>query len=222
MLLAVAACTIGGAEPTDIVIYTTATPPPATPVIVSLPATETPTDTPTLEPSPSELASESAPASPSPAVSASASASAAASPTGPAGGCTGSVGNQAFFADAANKLTFAVYCAVLPKGWYLGSANYEQPSGGKLLASYKGPNGASFAISEGAFCTGGASACAPKSSTLGTGSFDGMSGELDAISGGYAVYVDPGTTKAYQATGSGMTQATFAAYAAAVVKVPKS
>jgi hypothetical protein len=119
-------------------------------------------------------------------------------------------------------LTFPVYCAKLPAGWYLSSASYELPNGGFLKASYKGPGGATFAISEGAFCTAGASACSPNDSKIGSAKFGDLSGTLYSLSGGFVVYVAPGTAKAYTVSGKGLTQASFVGLAAAISSVPRS
>jgi hypothetical protein len=211
LIFAIAGCT--GAGPTDIIIYETPT------AVVDTPTPEptpepTPTPTPTPKPTPTPVPSPTATPVPTPTPTP--------GPLGPAGTCTGTAGNKDFFVQAAKDLTFTVYCPVLPSGWYLGSATYEQPSGGFLKATYKGPNGATFSFSEGAYCTTGAAACAPKDSALGTAKFGDMSGSLDALSGGFVVYVAPGTAKAYSATGKGMTQAQFTAWSAAMTRVPKS
>jgi hypothetical protein len=205
-----------GATPTPIIIYATATPPPPpTPTPVPTPV---PTPTPTPEPTPTP--------DPSAVASALASAAAAATPTpsgtpGPTGGvaaCSGTADNRAFFQDAANKLSFTVYCAKLPSGWYLSAAEYKQPGGGWLKATYRNSAGAQLEISEGAFCTG---ACSP-GTNVGAGKFGDLGGQLYSLSPGFAVYVAAGTTRGYTSKGTGMTQATFAALSAALNKVPKA
>jgi hypothetical protein len=119
-------------------------------------------------------------------------------------------------------LTFNVYCAKMPAGWTFSGASYEQPNGGFLKANYKGPNGATFAISEGAFCTAGVANCSPKDTHIGNAKFGDLSGTLNSLSGAFVIYVAPGTGKAYSATGKGMTQATFVALSAALAHVQKS
>jgi len=217
LVFAAAACTAAG--PTPIYIYLTPTPAQITPTPEPTPSpTPTPTPVPTPTPASSASSSASAAATPTPTPTPAVTPG----PSGPAGACSGSAGNKDFFVQAANVLTFNVYCAKLPSGWYLGSATYELPSGGLLRASYKGPNSATFSISEGAYCTAGTAACSPKDSSLGNAKFGDLSGALVSVAGGYAVYVAPGTARAYSASGKGMTQATFVALAAAISRVPKS
>ncbi len=213
LVLAATAC--ASAVPSTIYVYTTPTPPPTgtpTPVATATPTlTPVPTDTPVG-------------GSPSPSVSASASASPSAGPTGVAGGCSGSVDNQAFFVQAAKALTFPIYCAAMPSGWYFDGATYQLPSGGWLRVAYKGPNGAHVVLQEGAYCTTGASACSPHDSVIGSAKFGDLNGSLDSLgpSLGFAIYVNPGTTRAYTATATGVSQAAFVSIAAGVLKVPKA
>jgi hypothetical protein len=219
--LAVSACSSSLVAPT---------PPPATPTAE---ATETPSDTPSPEvtptPMPSAQASQSS--TPTPAVTPtptpvpSSIGSAAPTASSPAAACTGTADHQAFFAEASSKLNFDVYCAVLPSGWFLQSAAYELPNGGKLTISYKGPGGATISVSEGAFCTTSAADCSPHVSIRGTAAFGDRPGMLDVLSTPpdvLIVYVDPGTNAGYSISGNNVTQARFVAIAAALSKVPKS
>lgn len=213
LLIAVTACS--AAAPTRIVVYTTPTPPPtARPTPVA-----TPTPIPTPAPTDTPLAG-----SPTPTGTAKASATPTIGPKGPAGSCTGDTKHQAFLADAANNLTFQVYCAALPSGWILTAGNFTQPSGGVLNVSYKGPAGATVAIQEGAFCITGAIACSPHDKALGSAKFGDLPGSLDTLGPGpgFVIYVAAGTTRAYTAKGTGLTQAAFVSIVAAMVKVPKS
>ena len=213
LLIAVTACT--AAAPTDIIVYTTATPAPTAPPTPI--ATPTPIPTPTPAPTDTPVAG-----SPTPVPTAKASATPTVGPKGPAGGCSGDADKRAFFADAANKLPFAVYCAALPSGWTFASANYTQPSGGVLNVTYKGPAGAQIALQEGAFCTTSAGACSPHDKVIGPAKFGDLAGTLDTLGSGFAIYVSAGTTHGYTAKGTGVTQATFTSIVAALVKVPKS
>ncbi len=201
----------------------------------TMPPSEAPTDTPTAEVTPT-LAITPAPtasppssqrpiatpaATPTPAPT----PTLAPTPTSPASFCTGTAEHQAFFLDAAKKLPFDVYCAVLPSGWFFQSANYTQPNGGQLTIAYKGPGGASLAVSEGAFCTTSDTACSPHVSIRGTASFGDKPGMLDVLSTPpdvLVVYVNPGTKVAYQISSGNLTQAKFVALAAMMTKVPKS
>jgi hypothetical protein len=206
------------------------------PVVVTPTSQATPTAEITAEPTPSPTASSTA----SPTAKASAKASATAvvtstatatatatsTSTATAAGsglaCTGTAEHLAFFVEAANALTFNIYCAVLPSSWWLSAIEYRQPDGGYLTISYKNLSGGVITVGEGNFCAG-APACWASASDLGTASFGDKSGLLKQLSGGqYAVFVDPGTASGYQITGKGMSQADFVAMAAAMVKVPKS
>jgi hypothetical protein len=145
-----------------------------------------------------------------------------AGPTSPAQACSSSAKNQTFFLEAANALKFTVYCAS-PKGWSLANANYGQPkAGGWLTINYKSGS-ATIAVSEGAFCLTSASACAPKSSSIGSASFGPLSGALDGLaSGDLAIYVSPGTAHAYRIVGHLVSQSAFVSIAAGFKAVPKT
>jgi hypothetical protein len=202
--------------------------------------TTAPTATPTAAPSATAASSASAPpeasataaseasATAAPEASASAvppgSPAASATPNPVAGTCTGTADHQAFFADAAANLPFDVYCAVLPGGWWLQTAEYKQPNGGYVVVSYTNTAGATIEMSEGNFCTAAPSICWAVVSTVGTGSFGPLPGTLVVASATpvYGIYVGANTTRSYVIKGSGMTQAKFIAIAAALVKVPKA
>jgi len=212
-VIVAAACTTA-ANPTPIYIYTTATPRPTAP--------PTPVATPTPTPSPTPAPTDTpVPGSPTPVPAATPTGTPGPAPTGVAA-CTGNDTQQAFFADAAKKLPFGVYCGVLPGGWYFSAGNYTQPSGGVFNVTYKGPGGAQIAIQEGAFCTTGAAACSPHDSVIGSATFGGLTGSLDAVGSGFAIYVAPGTAAGYTAKGTGVSQGTFTSIVASLVKVPKS
>jgi len=212
LLLAVTACS--SAAPTPIVIYTTATPVPTsapTPVVTPTPAptpTAAPTDTSAASATPVVTPPPTPPGSPTP------------SPTpGPAAGCTGGnkQANADFWVATANHVPFAVYCGVVPSPWYFNGASSAYGATGKVTSEYKTSGGADFAISEGTFTasTHGAS--------LGSANFGDQSGTLyTGTSGGFVLLVAPGTNHAYQAVGSGMTQAVFVNMSAALMKVAKS
>lgn len=213
LLIAVTACT--AAAPTDIIIHTTATPAPTAPPTPI--ATPTPPPTPTPAPTDTPVAG-----SPSPVPTAKPTPTQSIGPKGPAGGCTGDADKRAFFADAANKLPFSVYCAALPSGWLFTNANYTLPSGGMLSITYKGPAGAQLALQEGAFCTTSASVCSPHDKVIGPAKFGDLAGTLDTLGSGFAIYVGAGTAHGYTAKGTGVTQAAFTSIVKALVKVPKS
>ncbi len=181
--------------------------------------TATPVSTP--KPTPTSAAKPTPTATPTPV----ASGSSTPNPSSPASACSGSPEHQAFFAEASSKLPFDVYCAVLPTGWFLQTASYELPNGGKLTVSYKGPGSATLALSEGAYCVTSSAECSPHVSIRGTAAFGDKPGMLDVLSTPpdvLVVYVDPGSSQGYSIIGTNLTQAKFVALAAALSKVPKS
>jgi hypothetical protein len=193
-------------------------------VVVTPAPRATPTAEITAEPTPTPTASPTAKASAKASAAAVATPTSAATATAAGSGlaCTGTAEHLAFLVEAANALTFNIYCAVLPSSWWLSAIEYRQPDGGYLTISYKNLSGGVITVGEGNFCAG-APACWASASDLGTASFGDKSGLLKQLSGGqYAVFVDPGTASGYQITGKGMSQADFVAMAAAMVKVPKS
>lgn len=201
--LVVTGCT--AAEPSPIVVYVTPTPPPPTPIVIYVTPTPPPSATPTVTPTT---------ATPSPSLTAPPTAA-------PGAACTGSADNKAFFAEAASKLPFGVYCAVLPYGWWLSEGSYTQPNGGYLYATYANGSGGMVTIQEGAWCTAGPVAC-DGGAAVGGASFGGLAGELLQAGATYAVVVDLGTTHAYAFLGNGLTSAETVSLAAAVVRVSSS
>jgi hypothetical protein len=148
----------------------------------------------------------------------------------PGAACSGNATNKAFFVDAVKDLSFDIYCAVLPSTWWVMGGNYTLPSGGKLTVYYTNAAGALIQIKEGAFCVGSSSVCGPMSSSLGTIAFGPLAGSFGSIMMPmpnasvptypfFVLYVHPGTTHAYQMIGTGMSQAQFKSWAAAIVKV---
>ncbi len=168
------------------------------------------------EPLPTESAASESPASPEPA----ASPEPTPGPTEPATACSGSLDNRTFFEGVASQVQWAVYCAVLPQGWFVrdGQANYA--TGGHMEITYKGPNGALLTLEEGNVCTSGASACAPKDHEIGTVPYGDRQGTLVTLGdGGFAVYVEPGHYPSWSATGSGLDQGTFTSLVQALYHV---
>jgi hypothetical protein len=162
-----------------------------------------------------EQPSASATTEPTPAVTESAAPSDAgpsASPSagpGSAAACSGTDNNRTFFEDAAAAVTWTVYCAVLPAGWFVDSGQYRGSGGGKVEISYKGPGGARFELHEGAFCAA-ADGCVPAGTDTGDASFDGSTGTLVTLDGGgWAVVVDRGKSISWLAVGTGLSQAAF-------------
>ncbi len=133
--------------------------------------------------------------------------------------CTGSADNKAFYAQLASSVTWDVYCAVLPTGWFVSAGEYRLANGGKLTITYKGPGGASVSLSEGSFCTDG-TGCIPSGSGAGDATFGDMPGTLVATdSGGYAVVVAQGQQPSWLMVTSGLDEATSVSLAASLARV---
>jgi hypothetical protein len=207
--LLIAACS--SVKPSPTVAPATPSPSPS--------VTETATDTPTpiSTNTPFVAPTDTPVSSPTAVVTIAPTPTPTPTPSGPAGGCSGNDENKAWWAAESPHFKFTVYCGVMPGGWYFSAAN-DNWKIGKLDATYKGPAGGLFTINEGAFCT---SACSPGTS-IGSAKFGDVTGGLYSLpTGGYAVYVAPGTAQGYKAVGTGMTQATFTNLAAALMQVPK-
>src|SRR5258706_8527915 len=146
------------------------------------------------------------------------SASASAGP-GPAGACSGSDENRDFFRAAAAVLSWTVYCAVLPAGWFVDSGQYRQASGGWVQIAYRGPGGARLEVHEGAFCTASAG-CVPSGTESGDAPFGDKTGTFVALDdGGSAVVVDRGEKISWLVVGTGLDEAAFRAIAGALTVV---
>lgn len=131
---------------------------------------------------------------------------------GIAAGCTGTAKNQAFYASAAGKVSWAVYCPVLPAGWHVEAGQYGTAKGGTLEIDYKGPDGAHLKLQEGAICNGGA--CAPDGSDLGAATFGDQEGTLIAAADGTFVVVVLGAGNVgWLATGTALDETTMRTFA---------
>lgn len=136
------------------------------------------------------------------------SASPSAGP-GPAGACSGSAENRDFYRAAASALSWTVYCAVLPAGWFVDSGQYRQAAGGSVQIAYRGPGGAHLELHEGAFCTA-SDGCVPPGTESGEAPFGDKTGTFVALDGGgFAVVVGRGEKISWLAVGTGMDEATF-------------
>jgi len=234
LLLAVAVAGCSSAKATPIIVYITPTPAP------TQAATPTPEPTPAATPTPvatSTATAAAASASPSASPSSSPSSTLTPGPSlapvpsmtpGPPTACTGSsdpvhgADYIAFWTSSATVLPFSVYCGVVPGGWFFNGSVYTQPNRGHLGAkySYKTTSGPSVVIDEG----GDASkfTTVTLGATLGSAIFGDLPGTLYAgASGGFVLQVAPGTARAYQAIGTGVTQATFVSIADGLMKVAK-
>jgi hypothetical protein len=178
--------------------------------------TGTPTAGATPESTPAESTASSEPGqSPSDAPSESPSESPSI-----AAACTGTDANREFFATVAPKVTWDVYCGVLPRGWTVETGSYRTSSGGWLKIAYKASGGRRFELREGKFCTDPAT-CVPSGTEIaGGGPLGDREGKLLQVAdGGFALIVDQGQPVMWAAIGKGMDQATFMEYAAAAALV---
>ena len=134
--------------------------------------------------------------------------------------CTGEGDGPGSFKAAAMTANFDVYCAALPAGWQRTAMTDLMPGATSVTATYRGPNGETFQLTEGDFCTDSAAACAP-GAALGYASFGGLKGQLVSGPPGadFALYVSPGMSPSWKATGSGMTRESFEGLAAALIVV---
>jgi hypothetical protein len=166
--------------------------------------TAAPTEAPTAAPTPTEPAS-----SPEPT----------ASGGGTGAACTGTDENRAFFEAVAADVAWPVYCPALPARWFVDTGQYHLAGGGWMKIAYKGPGGARFELSEGAFCQQ-ADGCVPAGSDSGSAAFGNLSGTLvTADDGRIAVVVDRGSNPSWLAVGVGLDAATFKDLAANLVLV---
>jgi len=102
---------------------------------------------------------------------------------GTAAACTGTDNNRDFYADAAKALDFAVYCPVLPRGWFVDQGEYSLRNGGLLRITYKGPNGAALELVERGPC-GTGDDCIPSGTEEGQTSFGDLPAEVVALDDG--------------------------------------
>lgn len=119
-------------------------------------------------------------------------------------------------------MPWAVYCAVLPAGWFVESGTYRLASGGELEVSYNGPGDAHIAIVEGNACDQFGSdlnACAPRDSVIGQASLGDQTGELGQLSSAFVLDVDRGANPTWRVTGLGLSEADFRAICAAMLRV---
>jgi hypothetical protein len=183
------------------------------------PATATPsqpltTPEPTAEPATQEPATPEPPtAEPSDEPSASPS-----DDPGAAGACSGNDENREFFASIAEVVSWPVYCAVLPSGWFVDAGQYRLAGGGWLEIAYRGPGGARLESRQGTACAD--AGCLPSGEDLGGAAFGDLGGTLVGQDDGeLAVVVGPTDGATWVLIGSGLEQATFAGIAADLQRV---
>ena len=159
--------------------------------------------TPTEGPTPSEEPAESDEASGEP---------------GAAATCTGSDDNRAFFEGIARAADWPVLCGVLPAGWFVSQGSYRLANGGKLLISYKGPGGATIALSQGAFC-GDDDGCVPDGSELGGTALGPLEATLYQTADGFGIIAAPAENPSWLMTTEGLDRESAVSLAAALAEV---
>jgi len=209
LAFAVGACIGGGTPAADSVASPASSPPAATSPSASQTAasaspsaepTATPTETPTASTEPSADLS-------------------AGTGAGTVEDCTGSDDNRSFFSKAAADLDWPVYCAALPARWFVSAGSYSGAGPGKLEISYKGPNGATLALQEGAFC-GDGTGCVPEGSDAGSATFGDQTGTLVHFEDGrVALVVDRGEPLSWLAIGDGLSDDAFRSITAALIRL---
>jgi hypothetical protein len=185
-----------------------------------------PGDIPSAEPSAASVPSDSPEASPTDAATieptssdAPSDAPSSATPASGATACQPEGNNPNFWPGIAQSVSWSAYCAMLPKGWSVTTGKYRLANGGWLKITYKGPGGATLALSEGSFCTDG-SGCVPSGSEVGDAAFGSMAGRLVATdAGGFAIVVGRGQQPSWLLVTSGVDQATTVAFGAALATV---
>ncbi len=135
--------------------------------------------------------------------------------------CTGNAENLEFFRQAAIAMSWAVYCGVVPGGWFLETGSYRLADGGRLEVTYRGPSDAHLALVEGNVCAGAndIETCAPRDAVIGPALFGDLEGELGRLSNGLVLDVDRGATPSWRATGLGISEDDFRAICAALLHV---
>jgi hypothetical protein len=137
---------------------------------------------------------------------------------GAADRCTGSDDNRAFFEGIARAADWTVLCGVLPGGWFVSQGSYRLANGGKLLIDYKGPGGATVALSQGAFCSS-ADGCIPDGSEVGAAALGPLDATLYQTADGFAIVAAAGENPSWLMTTTGLDRASAVGYAAALAEV---
>lgn len=123
---------------------------------------------------------------------------------GSAAACSGSDENRDFFASMAAAVDWAVYCPVVPDGWFVDDGQYRLAGGGWMRISYDGPGDARILLQQGAFCTesGG---CVPSGRDVAETAFGDRTGLLVAgDDGSWSIVVDRGAARSWLLTVNGL------------------
>ncbi len=119
----------------------------------------------------------------------------------------------------AFAVDWAVYCPVLPDGWFVQNGQYRLAGGGRLEIVFQGPDRAQVTLDEGAFCTiqGG---CVPSGQDVGPTAFGDRQGTLVALDdGSWAVALDREASLSWLLIVTGLDEGTARSIAAALVVV---
>jgi len=137
--------------------------------------------------------------------------------------CTGEGEGPGSFKAASMSATYDVYCAALPAGWHRESMGGDEQLATMITVTYRGPNGETLALSEGNLCGAGQSVCATAGTSAGAAMFGDLEGQLFEAPPGadYALFVAPGQSPSWKATGKGMSLEAFKALTAALIIVGK-
>jgi hypothetical protein len=175
-------------------------------------ATATGSDSPTETPAGSRSPGDSQGGTPTPRLTAPPGTGSAA--------CSGSDHNRAFFDQAATVMSWPVYCAVLPDGWFLEDGSYRLANGGHLQVTYRGPGGVHLALVQGNVCDDSdVETCAPRDAEIGPSDFGDRVGEMGRLGNGLVIDVDRGATPSWRATATGLTEEALRAIGAAFLVV---
>lgn len=104
----------------------------------------------------------------------------------------------------AAAVDWAVYCPVLPDGWFVDDGQYRLAGGGWMRISYDGPGDARILLQQGAFCTE-SDGCVPAGRDVGETAFGDRTGVLVAGNdGSWSTVVDRGATRSWLLTVTGL------------------
>ncbi|HEV8281452.1 MAG TPA: hypothetical protein VGQ02_06315 [Candidatus Limnocylindrales bacterium] len=101
----------------------------------------------------------------------------------------------------------------------MSTGSYSRAGGGKLEISYKGPNGATLELHEGAFCPD-SSGCVPEGGDAATATFGDRTATLVHFEDGrVAAVVDRGEPVSWLAIGDGLMDDAFQALTSALIRL---
>jgi hypothetical protein len=222
LAIVVAACSSSAATPVIIIVTpspgATDTSAAATPTVTDTATEEAPTDTPAATETASDTATPTA--APTDTPSPTTTLAPGASPTSRAAMCTGTAANIDFIAAVAHQLSFGVYCAALPSGWWLQGGQYHTTGGGAVTLQYKSSGGYTINLYEensGATCVA--------ADLIGPAKFGDLNGQLYYQSHSpltWGLNARPVVGLCYRAYGTGLSQSKFVTYLAGLKLVPKN